>query len=217
MVSLIQVLQALNSDETEMRESAAIFLVNEFKKSPSDLPANNLATIINHLNDENELVRRTIAKFVYSYAKAGKELSHAWLNLVGFTRSEDPGVRQLVFSSFSYIDTRSEQTLKKYLDNPAFGDKTRFLAAEALAHFYSRQKYFSSLSELLKKDSVVVKGAFSGFNYENSAQLVQKEDLQKVMPMLRDAQNRLAHDRQMPKREIARPIESRPKDRTRRA
>jgi len=207
MTNLNQFLLALNSSDEEVREPASRFVLREFKRSPSNLTSNALAVIANRLGDDSEGVRRNISVFFLEYAKAGKDLGQAWLNLAKYLRSRDQFVRRYVIESFGFLGN-GENVLKSVLDNPGMPKEIKFLASEGLEHYYVRQKYFSSLGDLLKREEAVARGAFSGISVDRQLRMVKDKDLMPLAPAMRDARVRLAQ----PKRVIRRVPPRRPQD-----
>jgi len=204
MATLNQFLYALNSDNAETREAASRVLLREFKKSPSDLPVNLIATIANRLNDDSELVRENVSEFILEYAKSGRNLDQAWLNVVAHLNNSNANVRQRISESLSYLG-QSEQKLRTFLDNSALPERMRFYASEALTHFYLRQKYFSSLNELLKKEPIILNGVFRAIEYDRRVKVLGEKDFMSLVPRIRESRNRvIAPVKAVPKRELPR-------------
>ncbi len=206
MASLNQLLTAFGSEDQQVREAASRLLLREFKQKPSDLPINVVAFIANRLNDGSSQVKENVAEFVYLYSKSGRELGQAWLNMVSHLANNNQKVRQFVNASFEYLGN-SETTMKSILDNPRLPGNIKEPAAQVLTHYYIKKKYFSSLMELLKKESVVVSGAFKGINFDRRLGTLQKQDFEFLMPSMRDAQVRLTtrpmqRFKELPRRDI---------------
>lgn len=192
MVTLNQFLLGLNAEDNEVRESYSNMLLEEFSKSPSGLQTNVLAFIANKLNDESALVRSNIAKFLYQYAKSGRELGQVWINLAKYLGSRDNNVRINVIQSLNYLG-KDETTLKKILEDVKYPTEVRMRVAEALAHFYDKKGYLSSLSDLLKKDLSIIQGTLIGIYVDRQLRIVSDKELQPLTETIRLARDTLEH------------------------
>jgi len=193
MATLAQFLNALNSDESETREAASRVLLREFRKTGSNIKTEmteeGIVFLCKRLNDENEIVRRTIAQFLFEYAKSGNDLGAGWVYLTRFVRSKDNFVRRLILESYSYLD-QAETKLKDYLihlNDP----RAKFYVAEALTHYYSRKKYFSSLIELLKKEAIIARAAIYGIKYEKLLGSIPASDYLKLEKNITFAESKI--------------------------
>lgn len=192
MVSINEFMLALNAEDNEVRERASSLLLNEFSRSPSNLNTNQLAEIAKRLGDESELVRRNIGRFFFLYAKSGRELGHAWINLSKYLGSKDPSIKVYIIQATNFLG-KDETALKKILEDPRYPSEIRMRAAETLAHFYDKKGYLSSLSDLLKKDLVTIKGTLIGIYTDRQMRIIDDKALQPIMPKINDARLSLEH------------------------
>jgi len=201
MVTLNQVLNLLNNEEDSKREVASKLLLKEFQRSPSTLDGKVLGFIVSKLNDDSEVVRKVISNFVYSYAqKYG--LENIGVNLARALTNDDPYVRKVVIESFSFLGA-DEANLKAVLEDPKYPLGIKARVAQALAHFYDKKGYFSSLLDLLKKEPVIVKGVLYGISLDRQLKRVNDKDLIKISQQILEAKASLSpKKRVLPTKEV---------------
>jgi len=208
MVTLTQVLQALNSDDDSIKEAAAKSILDEYrldlsKGKSSILSQTVLIYLLKQMSNDNVVFRRTLAEFILEFVRSGNSLGLGWVYLASLGRSEDPQIRLRVSESYNYLN-KDETILKSCLDNSKLSDAIRFYSGEALTHFYLKKKYFDSFIKLLAKDPIVVKAVYSGYNSEKNLRSISVEDIKLLEPNILNAQARFNKKYEKPKEPVRR-------------
>jgi predicted transcriptional regulator with HTH domain len=211
MATLPQFVYALNANDNAVRENASRVLLNEFSKRPSELPLNVLASVANRLGDSSALVRNNVARFLYFYVKSGRTLGQVWLNLAVHLKSNDANVKTYLVQALNFLG-KDEHILQKVVDNFRINPEMRMRAAEALAHFYDRKGYLSSVSDLLQKDFYTIRGTLTGIYVDRQMRLINEKDLLPIEPKITRAMEMLKTGRKQNKDIRREPVREKPRE-----